>query len=149
MLPRKQNTERWRTVARCEWIIFRCFAWCTPSSACLISTTWWKSRATIFTSLSNRLASIVFAGKRRRSHCILSLDSGRSLQNNMRLIFRSIFSVIPSFFFSNIENWEFLDAFYFTIITLTTIGFGDLTPSTEFPPNNTFPGRKKWQNFLI
>ncbi len=28
------------------------------------------------------------------------------------------------------ENWNFFDSFYFVIVTITTIGYGDLTPVT-------------------
>ena len=33
-------------------------------------------------------------------------------------------------FYSMIEGWSLLDSFYFSAIALTTVGYGDLAPST-------------------
>jgi len=30
-----------------------------------------------------------------------------------------------------LEDWSWVDAFYFSSVALTTVGFGDLTPSTD------------------
>lgn len=30
-----------------------------------------------------------------------------------------------------LEGWSFVNAFYFTVSLLTTVGFGDLTPTNE------------------
>ena len=38
--------------------------------------------------------------------------------------------VISIFFYHHVEGWSYINSFYFSVITLTTIGFGDLVPTT-------------------
>ncbi len=33
-------------------------------------------------------------------------------------------------FYRQVENFSWVDSFYFTIVTLTTVGYGDLSPQT-------------------
>lgn len=32
-------------------------------------------------------------------------------------------------FYKLVEGWSWIDSFYFTVVTLTTVGYGDLSPS--------------------
>ena len=51
--------------------------------------------------------------------------------------FRALFTwvviviAIGTAFYARVEGWRILDALYFTIITLTTVGYGDFAPKTD------------------
>lgn len=44
-----------------------------------------------------------------------------------------IFLAVPTFVFQRVENWSILEAFYFVVVTLTTVGFGDYVPGNGAP----------------
>ncbi|MBI3034150.1 hypothetical protein HYY72_03240 [Candidatus Woesearchaeota archaeon] len=39
--------------------------------------------------------------------------------------------VIGTMFYHQVEKWSYVDSFYFTSITLSTIGYGDLHPTSS------------------
>jgi len=38
--------------------------------------------------------------------------------------------LLGTIFYSIVEGWGWLDSLYFTVITLTTVGYGDFSPQT-------------------
>ena len=50
--------------------------------------------------------------------------------------FRGLFAltgvlmVMGTLFYRSVEGWSVLDSLYFSVTTLTTVGYGDLAPST-------------------
>jgi voltage-gated potassium channel len=39
--------------------------------------------------------------------------------------------ILGTLFYTRVEGWRPLDSLYFTVVTLTTVGFGDLAPRTD------------------
>jgi voltage-gated potassium channel len=52
----------------------------------------------------------------------------RQLRVVMALLLLTLLS--GTLFYSVVEHWTLLDAAYFSVVTLATVGFGDLTPVT-------------------
>lgn len=38
---------------------------------------------------------------------------------------------LSTVFFHLVEKWDWLDSYYFTIVTIATVGYGDFTPKTD------------------
>ena len=38
---------------------------------------------------------------------------------------------LSTIFFHYTEGWDLLDSYYFTIVTVATVGYGDFTPKTD------------------
>jgi CHASE3 domain sensor protein len=39
--------------------------------------------------------------------------------------------LIGTIFYGAVEDWSWVDSFYFSVVAVSTVGFGDLTPSTD------------------
>ena len=46
------------------------------------------------------------------------------------LVWVIILLVIGTIFYNQVEGWEVLDSLYFSVVTLSTVGYGDLAPDT-------------------
>ena len=58
---------------------------------------------------------------------------GKALTSSIFVVVSIIFMhLIPAVIFMAIEGWDFGTSFYYTFVTLTTIGFGDYVPGKTF-----------------
>lgn len=59
--------------------------------------------------------------------------SKKELRQDMILLISAVFTVLVlgAIIFSFLEGWHLIDAFYFVTMTATTVGYGDLTPTTN------------------
>lgn len=38
--------------------------------------------------------------------------------------------ILSTIFFRTVEGWDWIDAYYYTVVTVATVGYGDFTPQT-------------------
>lgn len=57
----------------------------------------------------------------------------KSQTNNFRLLalFVIVLVVGSAWFYHIVEKWNWLDSFYYIVVTLGTVGYGDYTPKTD------------------
>jgi hypothetical protein len=71
--------------------------------------------------------------KRRRGLSLLAralfLDLLANPQARPIFIYVATFVTLSAAIFHWLEGWNWLDSFYFVVITFTTIGYGDFTPT--------------------
>lgn len=68
-----------------------------------------------------------------RLYAILFRTMGRALGVTMvqaLFVFVFLIAVLQAAVFTVLEGWTFLDGFYFAIVTMATVGYGDFAPAT-------------------
>ncbi len=53
-------------------------------------------------------------------------------RKNQTLIAGTVFTIsLGTVFYHFMEGWSWVDSLYFSVMTLTTVGYGDLSPSSD------------------
>ncbi|MEG0254807.1 MAG: potassium channel family protein [Vagococcus sp.] len=70
----------------------------------------------------------LFIGFKRLSQCLVRCF--KKEETKALLVATSIILLVGTIFYHNVEKMSFIDSFYFSFVTLATIGYGDLHPVT-------------------
>jgi len=56
-----------------------------------------------------------------------------SNQIKIRAALTSVFFIlaIATFFFHHVEGWDWISSYYFSVVTMSTVGYGDYAPKTD------------------
>lgn len=59
----------------------------------------------------------------------------KGLKNDSEFHFLFIFIILlltgSTTFYTQVEHWRIIDALYFSVMTMATVGYGDFTPTTD------------------
>lgn len=89
----------------------------------------------IFGFVNFRISSFIKIKYLQAEHKIFG-EHPKKYQHNLSFtlyVFLGVTSLflLPAYGFSFLEGWKYMDSIYFTVISLTTVGFGDYSPSFE------------------
>jgi voltage-gated potassium channel Kch len=61
----------------------------------------------------------------------LYLDMLKKPETRALLFMAALVLLIGVAFYTRVEGWSLIDAIYFCVVTLGTVGYGDITPTTD------------------